>query len=292
MISVVLVTYNSLDVLPACMASLIECTSALQLEIVIVDNLSTDGTRDWLGVWKQRYYNLFLSITIVELTDNRGYAFANNRGLEVCKGETILLLNPDTLVGRTAIEICAERLLSNENIGAVGCRLELGDGTLDRACKRSFPTLWNSFSRLTGLSIAFSESRFMAGYNLSYLDEHSCFAVDCLCGAFLMFSRTVLDDVGFLDEDFFMYGEDIDWCYRIRRFGYQIWYQGTVTTIHYKGGNGGKGSRQSLKHFYETMHLYYVKTLGHRPQSLSAIMIRCILTVMFEFHCLTKGIKA
>ena len=292
MISVVLVTFNSMDVLPDCLDSLERCSSAKDLEIIIVDNASTDSTADWSEQYAARRKELpYRNIQVLTMSENRGYAYASNRGLEVAGGEFLLLLNPDTLVGELAVERCRQSLMHDSSMGAVGCRLELADGTIDRACRRSFPTPWNSFARLSGLSLVFPRSRWLASYNLTFLDEFASYPVDCLCGAFLMVPRQVYESVGGLDEAFFMYGEDIDWCYRIKKSGYLIWYDGSVTTIHFKGGNGGKRSRESLRHFYDTMYLYYVKTLGNERESMGAIMLRLLLRMLFVLHAVAKRVS-
>lgn len=285
MISVVLLTYNSMSVLPNCIRSLEECTSAAELEVIIADNASSDGTQSWIENYVSSGNHVFRNVMKMNLMDNRGFAYGNNRALECANGEFLMLLNPDTVVGKEAIARCVKRLEGNAQIGAVGCRLELGDGTLDRACKRSFPTLWSSLARFTGLSLAFPRSRRVARYNLSYLDERGSYPVDCLCGAFILLPRQVYEAVGGLDEDYFMYGEDIDWCYRIKAAGYQIWYEGAVTTVHLKGGNGGKRSRESLWHFYDSMYLYYVKTRQHGTRSAVAVLLR--LATMLMFHMIS-----
>ncbi len=177
-----------------------------------------------------------------------------------------------------------------------GCRLLLPDGRLDRACRRSFPTLWNSFARLSGLSLLFARSRLFAGYNLTYLPDNANYAVDCVSGAFLMVSRAVYERVGGLDKDYFMYGKDIDWCYRIRAAGYQVWYEGDVVTVHHKGGNGGKRSAHSLYHFYNTMLIYYRKHHAARyPTWLTALLsiaLKCLYACHLTFARIRGRLKA
>ena len=256
-VSVVVLTYNSLKVLPECLASLERCTSASDLEVIVADNGSNDGTVDWLRAYEATVKSKpFTRFVFLPLGENRGFAYGNNRAMEQSTGEYILLLNPDTIVGERAIEICVARLRENPNIGAVGCRLELPNGKLDLACRRSLPTLWNSFCRFSRLSFVFPRSRLFAGYNLTYLDEYGSYEIECLCGAFMMVPRRIYEMVGGLDEAFFMYGEDVDWCYRIREGGYRIWYEGSVTTLHSKGGNGGKKTPESRRAFIQAMWIY------------------------------------
>lgn len=259
-ISVILVTYQSMRVLPDCLDSLEKCSSRDQLELWIVDNQSQDGTWEWV----QRYQNEkcskpYLDIHVLQLAENKGFAYANNRALEKAKGDYFLLLNPDTVVGENAIQVCYDKIKSDPMIGAITCRLELGNGELDKACRRSFPTLWNSFAYFSNLSKLFPKSPKFSAYQLTYLDEYGSYPVDTASGAFLMFSKAVYEIIGGLDEDYFMYGEDIDYCYQIKKNGLQVWYEGKVTTVHLKGGNGGKISNRSLMNFYTTMGTFFEK---------------------------------
>lgn len=289
MISVILVTFNSLGVLPKCIESLQQCSSAKDLDVIVIDNGSTDGTTAWLSALVESEELPFLNMRYRILKTNKGYAYANNRGIEMAIGRTILLLNPDTIVGRNAIQTCSEFIQTGREFGAVGCRLILGDGRLDKACRRSRPTLWNAFTRFSGLSAVFPRSRSLASYNLTYLGETECYTVDCISGAFFMTTRNVINKIGVLDEDFFMYGEDLDWCFRIKRAGYLIWYVGKETTIHLKGGNGGKRSIQSLRHFYDTMYLYYTKTLSHSRYSPGSILLCVVIKLMFYTHVIVRN---
>lgn len=283
MISVILVTYNSMNVLPNCLQSLKQCSNYQDLEIVFVDNNSTDGTYQWIENCQQSFILHFAGVQILKLTDNKGYAYANNRGADISNGNIILLLNPDTLVGHNAIEACSQKLITN-GYGAIGCRLELSNGRLDKACKRTLPTLWNSFCHLCWLSQIFPKSKWFSKYNLTYLDDRKSYSVECLSGAFLMTPREVFLEVGCLDEDYFMYGEDIDFCYRLNQAGYAIWYEGTETTIHFKGGNGGKRTISSLNNFYSAMYIYFNKRCTYKIKAPLNFALKVILCVLFNLH--------
>ena len=282
MISIIIVTYNSMGVLPNCLEALVSARGANAFELIVVDNASTDATRSWLQNYIQNDSYPFARVINLNLEENHGFAYANNRGLEKAAGEYFLLLNPDTEVSPFAIEKVLQRMMEDNAIGVAGCRLVLKDGRLDRACRRSFPNLWNSFTRLSGLSLLFPGSRLFSGYNLTYLDDTQAYEVDCVSGAFLMVSATVYKQVGGLDEDFFMYGEDIDWCYRIKQEGYKVWYEGSVVTLHLKGANGGKHSEESLRSFYDTMLLYYQKHYAQKGLRIIEIFVRFFLTVLFH----------
>ncbi len=310
-ISVILVTFHSSDVLGPCLAALERSKAAARLELIIVDNASTDNT--WLRVrsYGERTDLPFRAVRPVRLEENRGYAYANNRGLERATGDHLLLLNPDTEVGQGAIERCSallgatvemeadrnvaksrpallgarsEAVADKRVVGVAGCRLVLQDGRLDRACRRSFPTLWNSFCRFSGLSLLFPRAKWFAGYNLTYLDEHAGYEVDCVSGAFMMVARDAYTRTRGFDEDYFLYGEDIDWCYRIKAAGYAVWYEGAVSTLHVKGGNGGKRSPESLQHFYDTMLLYFRKHHAKRHSRVANVSVAAALHVMRTVH--------
>jgi len=314
-VSVVLVTYQSQDCLNACLASLRTAARACWgLEVILVDNASTDGTWSQIEAFAASEASeaseadsaLFRTVRILRLEENRGYAFANNRGIEMASGEAVLLLNPDTEVTPEAIPVCLERLTGARGsagasgasgstgatdgeprrgtLGAVGCRLVLPDGRLDRAAKRSFPTLWNSFCKFSGLAALWPRSHVFGAYNLTWVPERASLEVDCVCGAFMMVTRDVVQQTGGFDEEYFLYGEDIDWCYRIREAGYRIWYEGSVTTLHRKGGNGGKRSAASLTHFYGTMALFFEKHYGNRYPAWVLRLVRRATRVMCAVH--------
>jgi len=284
-ISVVVVTYNSLAVIGNCLETLMQSELAEPIELIVVDNASTDGTREWLEEFARDRRAHFGPVRVQCLRENIGYAAANNCGIATACGEAILLLNPDTEVSKTALQTCRARLGTQapggRTVGAIGCRLVLEDGHLDRACRRGFPTIANSLARFSGLSLLFPRSRALCGYNLTYLDDRGSYPVDCVSGAFLMVLREVIEQAGPLDEDYFMYGEDIDWCYRIVARGFAVWYDGSVDVLHRKGGSGGKRSVDSLGHFYSTMGLYYRK---HHGDGWTAAVVRAALGGLFLAH--------
>jgi GT2 family glycosyltransferase len=145
------------------------------------------------------------------------------------------------------------------DIGVLGCKVVLPDGRLDLACRRSFPTPEVSFYRMSGLSKLFPKHERFAQYNLTYLDENETYEVDSVVGAFMLVRREVVEQIGMLDEDYFMYGEDIDWCYRIKQAGWKVVYYPEVEIIHYKGASGGKKNPRIIYEFYRAMYLFYEK---------------------------------
>ena len=150
------------------------------------------------------------TIKVIENEENKGFANANNLAIEKSQGDFVLLLNSDTLVEQNTIDKCMDYMTSavNADVGALGCKVSLADGSLDKACKRSFPNPANSFYKLFNINTGSSK----ADYNITGLDDNGVYEIDCLTGAFMLVRKTTVDDIGLLDDTFFMYGEDIDWC--------------------------------------------------------------------------------
>src|SRR5690606_20584224 len=150
----------------------------------------------------------------------------------------VLLLNPDTIVLDHAFDRPIAFLRAHPRAGMVSCRLVKADGTLDLACRRSFPTAFDGFCRAVGLSRLFPRSRWFARYNVTYRDEHQPARVDAVNGAFMLVPRAVMNEVGYLDESYFMYMEDLDWCYRFGAHGWEVYYDPSATVVHLKGESG------------------------------------------------------
>lgn len=203
-------------------------------------------------------------ITLIKNT-NEGFAKGNNRGLKVAKGEYKLLLNPDTKVAPDALQIMMDFMESTKakelNIGISTCKLVKGDGKLDLACRRSLPDPWNSLMRVTGLSFLFPKSKVVSGYNLTNTSEDDEMEVGACVGAFMLISPQCFEAVGLLDEQFWMYGEDLDYCKSAGEKGFKVWYYPKTTTLHLKGQSSRKNSKQALFEFHNVMWKYYKKHL-------------------------------
>ena len=241
-LSIIIVNYNTKDLLKDCISSVKKTFP--EGEIIVVDNLSSDGSREEI---------LKLPVKGVLLEENAGFSKANNIGLSYATGDNILFLNPDTVVHENTLKRCLEFLKENKKAGAVGCKVALPDKTLDKACKRKFPTAFNSFCTIFKIAKVFPK----LGYNIVGNDE-GVYPVDCLVGAFMMCPGEVIEKTKGFDEDFFMYGEDIDLCLRIKQAGYEIWYLGDVEITHVKGASGKKSQKAKIA-FYDSMSIYYRK---------------------------------
>ncbi len=249
--SIIIVNYNVKDFLRQALLSVRRAVSGLTAEIIVVDNASEDGSAETVRAE-------FPEVRIIENIENLGFAVANNQALRVASGRFIVLLNPDTVVQENTFSAIHDFLCSNEgkNAGMVGCKILNPDGTLQLACRRSFPTPWVAFTRLSGLSKLFPKSRIFGKYNLTYLDENALTEVEAISGSFMAVRREALDRIGFLDETFFMYGEDLDWCFRMRAAGWKIFYLPQTQIIHFKGESSKRSNLDSLRIFYQAMHLF------------------------------------
>ncbi|GAB4291655.1 MAG: glycosyltransferase [Ignavibacteriaceae bacterium] len=251
-LSIIIVNYNVKEYLQNLVQSIRKASQNLNVEIIIVDNASDDGSVDLIR-------EKLPEIKLIANEKNLGFGKANNIALKEAKGRFILLLNPDTIVSEDTFETMIRFFKEHPEAGLAGCKILNPDGTLQLACRRSFPGPWTSFTKVTGLSTLFPDSKLFARYNLTYLDENKTYEVDAISGAFMMLKREVYETVGGFDEDFFMYGEDLDWCYRIQSAGYKVYYVHSTRIIHYKGESTRRSSIDETKMFYDAMQLFVKK---------------------------------
>ncbi|AWW27116.1 glycosyltransferase family 2 protein [Acetobacterium carbinolicum] len=274
-LSIIIVNYKTEELTSNCIDSIIKSnTKGLSYEIILVDNASEDGSVEAI---KMR----FPEVEVIENHENLGFSKANNIGMEVSKGEFLLLLNSDTIVELNTLKGAIAFISDHKHIGALGCKILLPSGKLDPACKRSFPTPLNGLYHSLNLDMAFPESTRFGAYNLTYVDENKTCSIDCIMGAFMLVPRAVIDVVGMLDEDFFMYGEDIDWCYRIKQAGYQIIYYPEVRIFHHKKASGiGKRNPKVIAAFYDSMIIFYNKHYQHKYNGLTRWAVTSGTTIL------------
>ncbi len=228
--------------LPSVFAS----TKKYTYEVVVVDNDSRDGTAEAIE-------SLLPSIPNLKLIRNKnnGFAAGNNIGIKASSGKYILLLNPDTKVKPDTFEVMLDIMENRPQVGISGCKIIKPDGKLDLACRRRFPNPWNSFKRLFLLS--------NKDYNYTNISEDQEIEVDSVVGAFLLIRKSVIDKIGLLDESFFMYGEDLDWCWRCKETGLKVLYYPKTFITHYKGSSSAKVPFKALKWFHDSMWIFYTK---------------------------------
>ncbi|MDD3557065.1 MAG: glycosyltransferase [Melioribacteraceae bacterium] len=251
-LSIIIVNYNVKEFLANLLHSLRTAAKNISHEIIVVDNASEDGSTELIK-------SKFPEIKLIENQNNVGFGSANNQALKIARGKYFLLINPDTIVKEDTLEKMIEMMEADSTIGAAGCKVLNPDGSLQLACRRSFPGPWTSFTKVVGLSKLFPNSKIFAKYNLTYLDENNSYEVDALSGAFMMIRKSVYDQIGGFDQQFFMYGEDLDLCYRIQRAGFKVFYFHETEIIHYKGESTKRSSIDETKIFYQAMQLFVSK---------------------------------
>ncbi len=258
-LAVVIVSYNVRDILRRCLGSIERSVDGQVVNVWVVDSGSSDGTSAMIC----EHYPW---VNLIE-SENVGFARGNNIALRqiLARSEPssvprfVLLLNPDTELPPTALTRMVEFMEAHPEAGAAGPKLLRQDGSLDLACRRSFPTPGVSFYHFLGLGRLFPRSRVFGRYNLTYLDPNGIAEVDSVVGAFMLVRGEILRTVGLLDEAFFMYGEDLDWALRIKRAGWKILYNGTVSVFHLKRASSRQRSTQSLIAFYDAMLIFFQK---------------------------------
>lgn len=236
LLSVIIVAYKSRDEIRACLESLPHTVAGGTLKVVVVDNSA--GTDDNVQAEVQ---NGHPAVRYIAPSENLGFGRANNLGFKHSSGECVLFLNPDTVCNEAALVHCVHRVRTEPEIGLISPRLSLEDGLLDPACRRSIPTLWDGFCRASGLAAAFPRRRMFAGYNLTHLPADGTYDVGAINGAFMLGPRDVFERIAdpapsaVFDEKFFMYGDDLDLCIRVRQAGFRVVYDGRMAITHLKG---------------------------------------------------------
>lgn len=256
-LSIIIVNYNVKEFLEQTLISVWKALAGIASEIIVVDNASTDGS----GKAVRRK---FKDILFIENKENLGFARASNQGLKIARGHFLALLNPDTIVQEDTFTKMLQHFAENPDTGLLGCKILNPDGSLQLACRRSFPTPWVAFTKLSGLSYLFPQSELFGRYNLTYLDPDMTHEVEGLSGSFMMMRRDTLNDVGYLDESFFLYGEDLDWCYRVTQSKWKVRFTPDTQIVHFKGESSKRAEFDNLKVFYHAMGLFAHKHFRHK----------------------------
>lgn len=286
-IGIVIVSYNTKDLLRRCLESVF-ASDNVTYTVCVVDNASTDGT-------VQMVRDEFPQVHLIANENNMGYPAGNNQGLAhigfhesgfSTAPDYALLLNPDTEMEPDVLEKVIAYANNDTTIGIIGPKLVRLDGSLDKACRRSFPTPEVSFYRLIGLSSLFPKHRRFGKYNLTFLDEDTIAEVDAVVGAFMLVRKYAIQKVGLLDESFFMYGEDLDWAYRIKAAGYRVIYYPEVTVLHVKRASSKQFPRARVE-FWRAMEIFYRKYYADTTPWVFHVLIIGIvrlLTTLIEWQ--------
>ena len=254
-LSVIIVNYNVKFYLEQCLLSVLKATKDIETEVFVVDNHSRDGSVDYLTA-------RFPNIRIIAGIHNLGFSRANNIAIKQCRGEYVLLLNPDTIVGEGVMREVVDFMDCHPQAGGAGVRMLKTDGTDAMESRRGLPTPLTSLYKMVGLCARFPKSRRFGRYYMGYLPWDQLARIDIISGAFFMVRHSALNAVGLLDEDFFMYGEDVDLSYRLLKGGFENWYV-PARILHYKGESTHKSSFRYVHVFYDAMFIFFRKHYGH-----------------------------
>lgn len=255
-VSASIVTYRARDLLRGCLVSLFSGTQENTLQVIVVDNGSQDGVDRMLA-------EEFPQVRLVQNESNEGYTRPTNQGLRLGNGRYLLLLNPDTLILPGAIDRLVAFMEAHPEVGICSPKVLNQDGTLQKPCRRGEPRPWAVISYFTGLSRLFPRSRLFGGYLLNYLPEDEIHEVDGVSGSCMLVRREVVEQIGYLDETFFAYQEDADFCHRARQAGWKVVYMPEAQIIHF-GGMGGSRVQpyRSILEWHRSYFLYYKKYLA------------------------------
>lgn len=296
-LSIIIVSYNTKEFLRKCINSIFESSGSFTLELIVVDNASRDGTvEDLRGLGKKIKIienKQACSLVILENSINLGFSRANNQGIKIAKGRYLLFLNPDTQVYPNTLAYMVkfmDKKGGTKNVGAATCKIILPNGKLDESAHRGFPTPWNALSHFSGISRIFPRSKIFSGYHLGWMDLSKEHEIDSLGGSFMLVRREAGDQVGWWDNDYFFYGEDIDFCYRLKEKGWKIFYIPQVKTLHYKGVSSGikresadlTTAKKQTKRIatlarYNAMKIFYKKHYTNKyPRALTWLVLKGI----------------
>ena len=265
-LSVIVVNYNVQYFLDQCLNSVQKAIKNVSTEVIIVDNCSVDDSLEML-------VKKYPEFRVIANKDNVGFSKANNQAIHASTGEYVLLLNPDTVVAEDTFEKVVQFMDDHHDAGGLGVRMIDGKGGFLPESKRGLPSPMVAFYKIFGLSSLFPKSKRFSQYHLGHLSQHENHEIDVLSGAFMLMRRKALDEVGLLDEDFFMYGEDIDLSYRITLGGYKNYYFSDTNIIHYKGESTKKSSVNYVFVFYNAMIIFAKKHFSGKQARLFSFLI-------------------
>lgn len=246
-LSIIILNYNTKEFLLGCLASILKADlKGIKTEIIVVDNASTDGSAPAARELLERFKKV--KSYVIENKENLGFAAGNNVGVHICSGRYVLFLNPDIVLSKNSMSVVYGYMEKNPDVGVSSPRLELPDGNLDEASHRGFPTPWNAFCYFSGLFKIFPKSKLFAGYTKGWmLGSKEPHEVDSVVGAFFFVKREAAEEVGWWDEDFFWYGDELDFCFRLKERGWKVVFIPEAAVLHYKGvASGIKGHSKKI----------------------------------------------
>lgn len=269
-LSIVIVNYNAKKYLEQCLNSIYKNSLQINIEIILVDNGSTDNS---ILMIKKK----FPTVKLIENRKNEGFVKAANKGIKLCKAKYILSLNNDTFIYQKSLAELLKFMNSHPEVGISGPKVLNSDGTIQHQCKRGFPTISSAFYYFLGLHRYFPKSKVFGHYLMTYLDPEEINEVDSVSGACLMVKREIVEQVGLLDEDYIMYGDDLDLCYRIKKIGWKIYYVPTAKIIHYGGISSRKIPYKGVIWFYRAMYIFYKKHYAEKSNFVISIIVYSVI---------------
>ena len=281
-LSVVFLSYNTRDLTRQALSSVLAAAEGLEVEIFVVDNASADGSADMVA-------EEFPQVKLICNAANVGFSAGNNVALRQVTGEYALLINTDTIVRRDALRTMVEFLDAHPEAGACGCKILDPDGTLQLDSRRGFPTPLAAFCKMSGLSRLFPKHPLIAHYHMTYLDPEQTAEVEVLSGSCMMVRKSAMDQVGLLDEDYFMYGEDIDWCYRFHQAGWKIYYVPTTEIIHFRGESGRGTPLKILYRKSRAMSIFVNKHMARRYRFFPLWLLQVGIALHGTFRFLARA---
>lgn len=283
-LSVIIVNYNIKYILEQCLHSVYAAIQNIDAEVFVVDNNSVDGSCAMIA-------EKFPWVQLIENKENVGFSKANNQAIRISQGEYVLLLNPDTVVEEDTFTKTTQFMDEHPNGGGLGVSMIDGKGKFLPESKRGLPTLAVSFFKMFGFHKVFPHSKRFNYYYLGHLSNNEVHEIEILSGAFMLLRKSVLDSIGLLDEEYFMYGEDIDLSYRIIKAGYKNYYYPHATIIHYKGESTKKASFKYVMVFYKAMEIFARKQLHMKKYSLYSLFIHTAIWVRALMAMLSRILK-
>ena len=284
-LSIVFLNYNTRDLTRQALNSVLAAAEGLTVEIFVVDNASVDGSADMVA-------EEFPQVKLICNEANVGFAAGNNVALRQVTGEYVLLINTDTIVRRDALRTMVEFLDAHPEAGACGCKILDPDGTLQLDSRRGFPTPLAAFCKMSGLSRFFPKHPLIAHYHMTYLDPEQTAEVEVLSGSCMMVRKAAMDQVGLLDEDYFMYGEDIDWCYRFHQAGWKIYYVPTTSIIHFRGESGRGVPLRILYRKSRAMSIFVNNHMARRFRFFPLWLLQVGIALYGTFRLLARAGRA
>lgn len=283
-LSIVLLSYNTRDLTEQALHSVCAAIGDIEAEIFVVDNASRDGSADMVE-------EKFPDVHLLRNPSNTGFAAGNNVALRQVRGRYVLLLNTDTIVRTDTFSCLVHFMEEHPEAGAVGCKILNPDGTLQLDSRRGFPTPLAAFCKMSGLSRLFPQHPSIARYNMTFLDDDQCAEVEVLSGSCMLVRKDAMDEVGLLDEDYFMYGEDIDWCYRIHRAGWKIYYVPDTAIVHFRGESGRGVPLRILYRKSKAMSIFVDKHMRDRYRFFPPSILHVGIALYGVFRFVVKALR-